>query len=121
MRLLTMLLGAALSATIVVSVFSQSDEDGHAAKNRSGKDLLLACQAGQGAATNWCAAYLMGVADTLTAFGQGGHKGGLCGSSYQVDDLSRIFQKWIHENPKFLELDMLAGASLALRNQWPCR
>ena len=38
------------------------------------QDLYLACLAEQGAASSWCSAYLMGVADTLTAFGNGGDR-----------------------------------------------
>jgi hypothetical protein len=63
----------------------------------------------------------MGVADTLTAFGEGGHKGGLCGASYAIEDLGEVFLTWMREHPQFLDLDMLAGASLALRRRWPCR
>ena len=91
-----------------------------AGMKRSARNLVQACEAEQ-AATSWCAAYLMGVADTLTAFGEGGHKGGLCGASYAIEDLGEIFLTWIREHPQFLDLDMLAGASLALRGRWPCR
>ncbi|MBA3520273.1 MAG: hypothetical protein H0T75_22140 [Rhizobiales bacterium] len=88
---------------------------------RSGHGLVRACEAEQAAAASWCAAYLMGIADTLTAFGEGGHKGGLCGAAYQIEDLGETFLTWMRKHPQFLDLDMLAGASLALRERWPCR
>jgi hypothetical protein len=116
-----MALSALLSIAIVAPASSQSGQADNPGDSRSGKELLQACQAGQGAPISWCAAYLMGVADTLTAFGQGGHKGGLCGATYQIDDLTEIFLTWMREHPQYLSMDMLAGASLALREQWPCR
>nr|WP_247648214.1 Rap1a/Tai family immunity protein [Pannonibacter phragmitetus] len=88
---------------------------------RSARNLVQACEAEQAAATSWCAAYLMGIADTLTAFGEGGHKGGLCGASYTIADVGEIFLAWMRAHPQFLDIDMLAGASLSLRERWPCR
>ena len=83
--------------------------------------LVQICKAEEGAVSGWCSAYLLGVADTLTAVGEGGNKGGLCGASYAVGDLPGVFLTWMQANPQFLELDMLAGVSLALRQAWPCR
>ncbi len=92
-----------------------------AVEGRSAGNLVQICRAEEGAASGWCSAYLLGVADTLSAFGAGGHKGGLCGAAYAVEDLPKVFLTWMQANPQFLELDMLAGLSLALRQAWPCR
>lgn len=123
MRLAKFAIGAMALACVAMPIpaAAQFDAMEGAAEKRSGQGLVQACQADQGAPTSWCAAYLMGIADTLTAFGQGGHKGGLCGATYQINDLTEIFLTWIHKHPQFLEMDMLAGASLALRERWPCR
>src|SRR5215218_1910104 len=108
---------AALSPTPVLAQDGRIDSPG---AKRSARNLVQACEAEQAAATSWCAAYLMGVADTLTVFGEGGHKGGLCGASYVIDDLGAIFLTWMREHPQFRDFDMFAGASLALREHWPC-
>jgi len=92
-----------------------------AVEGRSAGNLVQTCKAEQGDASGWCSAYLLGVADTLTAFGKGGEKGGLCGASYAIEDLPEVFLTWIQANPQLLELDMLASVSLALRQTWPCR
>ncbi len=47
-----------------------------AVEGRSAGNLVQACKAEQGDASGWCSAYLLGVADTLTAFGEGGERGG---------------------------------------------
>lgn len=107
-------------AALSPSVVAQDDGVADANTNRSARRLVQVCEAEQATATGWCAAYLMGVADTLTAFGQGGHKGGLCGATYAIEDLGEIFLTWMRAHPQFLNLDMLAGASLALRGRWPC-
>lgn len=88
---------------------------------RTARALYAVCSAAPSGPTNWCAAYLMGVADTLTAFGAGGHKGGICGADYVIDELPGIFVAWARDNDTFLDFDMLAGVSLAFRQQWPCR
>ncbi len=92
-----------------------------AVEDRSAGSLGQTCKVEQGGASGWCSAYLLGVADTLSAFGAGGDKGGLCGASYAIEDLAEVFLTWMQANPKFLQLDMLAGVSLALRQTWPCR
>lgn len=123
MRLAKLAMGtmALAYAAMPIPAAAQLDAMEGAAEKRSGQWLVEACQADQGAPTSWCAAYLMGVADTLTAFGEGGHKGGLCGATYQINDLTEIFLTWMRKHPQFLGIDMLAGASLALRERWPCR
>ncbi len=93
----------------------------YAVEGRSAGNLVQMCRAEQGAASGWCSAYILGVADTLSAFGAGGNKGGLCGAAYAIEDLPEVFLTWMQANPQFLELDMLAGLSLALRQAWPCR
>lgn len=110
----------AVSVVLAVAITSGVALAAQAAGKRSARNLVQACET-ELAPTSWCAAYLMGVADTLTAFGEGGHKSGLCGASYTIEDLGDIFLTWMRDHPQFLELDMLAGASLALREQWPCR
>lgn len=110
-----------LAGLSVASVLAQDSEVADAGIERSARNLVKVCEAEQTAATSWCAAYLMGVADTLAAFGNGGHKGGLCGESYVIKELDDIFVTWMRAHPQFLDLDMLAGASLALRARWPCR
>jgi len=92
-----------------------------AVEDRSAGSFVQLCKVEQGGASGWCSAYLLGVADTLIAFGEEGEKGGLCGASYAIGDLPRVFLTWMQANPQFLELDMLAGVSLALRQAWPCR
>lgn len=106
---------------LVVSITSSSLSAAQAVENRSARSLVQTCKAEQAAASGWCSAYLLGVADTLTAFGAGGHKGGLCGADYAIEDLPRVFLTWAQANPQFLNFDMLATASLALRQTWPCR
>jgi hypothetical protein len=90
-------------------------------RDRTTRSLEAACVAEKGAASGWCSAYLMGVADTLTAFGNGGHKGGICEVDYSIEQLSEIFLIWTKANKSLLHLDMLAGASIAFRQTWPCR
>jgi len=92
-----------------------------AAEGRLAGSLVQTCKAEQGDASGWCSAYLLGAADTLTAFGEGGKKGGLCGASYAIKDLPEVFPTWMQANSQFLELDMLASVSLVLRQTWPCR
>ncbi|GEL42889.1 MULTISPECIES: Rap1a/Tai family immunity protein [Methylobacteriaceae] len=89
--------------------------------SRRTRDLRAACLAEQGAASGWCSAYLMGVADTLAAFGTGGHKGGICDAEYTIETLAETFLTWSRANDGLLGVDMLAGASLAFRQRWPCR
>ncbi|MGX9983185.1 Rap1a/Tai family immunity protein [Methylobacterium fujisawaense] len=88
---------------------------------RRTQDLYLACLAEQGAASGWCSAYLMGVADTLTAFGNGGDRGGLCNVDYSIEQLSETFLTWARAHDAMLQLDMLAGVTIAFRRRWPCR
>ena len=110
-----------LILALVVAITGGSPPSARAAEGRSARALIQACEAEQEAATSWCSAYLMGVADALTAFGAGGHKGGMCGASYTIEDLGKMFLTWTRANPQLLDLDMLAGVSLALRQTWPCR
>ncbi|MFC6792178.1 Rap1a/Tai family immunity protein [Methylobacterium komagatae] len=87
---------------------------------RRTQDLYQACLAEQGAASGWCGAYLMGVADTLTAFGNGGSASGICSPDYTIEELVETFLTWGRSNGSLLGIDMLAGASLAFRRRWPC-
>lgn len=89
-------------------------------RDRTTRSLEAVCIAEQGEASGWCSAYLIGVADTLTAFGDGGHKGGICNADYAIEQLSEIFLTWTRIHEALLWLDMLAGASLAFREKWPC-
>ncbi|GJE47024.1 hypothetical protein GOFOIKOB_0043 [Methylobacterium tardum] len=88
-------------------------------ERRSG-DLYRVCLAERGEASGWCSAYLMGVADTLAAFGDGGDKAGICAADYTIEALTETYMTWAHANAALLRTDMLAGASLALRQRWPC-
>ncbi len=56
--------------------------------------LVQICKA-EDAASGWCSAYLLGVADTLIAFGEEEEKGGLCGASYAIGDLPGVFLTWM--------------------------
>ena len=89
-------------------------------RGRKTADLYAACLAEQGAASGWCSAYLIGVADTLAAFGDGGNKGGICRADYVIEQLPEIFLTWARTYAEFGQIDMLAGASLAFRARWPC-
>ncbi|MGH1574265.1 Rap1a/Tai family immunity protein [Methylobacterium sp. P31] len=88
--------------------------------DRTTRSLAAACLAEQGEASGWCSAYLLGVADTLTAFGNGGDRGGLCNVDYSIEQLSETFLTWARGHDAMLQLDMLAGATLAFRQRWPC-
>ena len=70
----------------------------------------------------WCAGYLVGVADTLAAFGAGGHPAGLCDARYDGRTLVEAFVRWARASPReeASALPMLAGAVAALRARWPC-
>lgn len=89
--------------------------------DRTARSLAAACLVEQGAASGWCSAYLMGVADTLSAFGDGGAKGGLCNVDYSIEQLSETFLTWARGHDAMLQFDMLAGVTLAFRQRWPCR
>ncbi len=96
---------------------------GLAGAQESDRSVLLlyhACQVEADRPASWCEAYLMGVADTLTAFGAGGHKAGLCVPDYELGTLARIFMAWVPKHRDFWDLDMLAGAQAAFRERWPC-
>jgi hypothetical protein len=86
---------------------------------RTVEALSQICRAGK-EGQMWCGAYLIGVADTMTAFGKGGHKAGICGISYDIERLQQVFTTWAQQHPELQELDMLAGANLAFREAWPC-
>lgn len=82
--------------------------------------LQAICEANGGDPRSWCAAYLMAVADTLQAFGAGGHKAGTCAVSYRVEQLAPIYTGWASRTPEAADFPMLAGVSLAFREAWPC-
>jgi hypothetical protein len=88
---------------------------------RSAAMLYQACLAETGRAPSWCEAYLIGAADMLLVFGNGGRKGGICGAEYTPELLKKIYLKWVRENPDLARFDMTAGVVLALRARWPCR
>jgi len=90
-------------------------------RDRAIRSLEAACLAEQGAASGWCSAYLMGVAGTLSAFGQGGDKAGICISDYRIEQLPEAFLTWARADEALRKTDMLAGASLAFRQKRPCR
>lgn len=95
-----------------------------AAIKTEGKDqrtvgnLYSACEAENAAATSWCSAYLMGVADTLSIFSS--HKAGLCGATYKIEQLGPIFMEWVRAHQDLKDMDMFIGVSLAFREVWPC-
>ena len=122
----TVLAGLLATLLLVAPASVKAEErarDGGAVdiRDRTTRSLEAACLAEQGAASGWCSAYLMGVADTLSAFGNGGNRGGLCRADYAIEQLSETFLTWTRANEALHEADMLAGASLALRQKWPCR
>ena len=82
--------------------------------------LQAICEANGTDPGSWCTAYLLGSADALQAFGAGGHKAGICATSFQVQDLAPIFVEWSRLNPDAGGFPMMAGVNLALRNAWPC-
>ena len=90
-------------------------------RGRRSGDLYRVCFAERGEASGWCSAYLLGVADTLAAFGAGGDKGGICGADYTIEVLAETFMTWARANDALQHIDMLAGAGLAFRQRWPCR
>ena len=90
-------------------------------RDRTTRSLEAACLAEKSAASGWCSAYLMGVADTLGAFGSGGNKDGICPGDYSIELLPEVFLTWVRANEAIRDLDMLAGADLAFRQKWPCR
>lgn len=132
-----LLLAAGLAALGAVPAASSGEETGPATgtapfkqptqrqgavdvTRRRTQDLYQACLAEQGSASGWCGAYLMGVADTLTAFGNGGSASGICSPDYTIEELVETFLTWGRSNDTLLGVDMLAGASLAFRRRWPC-
>lgn len=82
--------------------------------------LQAICEANGPDPQSWCAAYLMGAADTLQAFSGGGHKAGTCAESYRIEQLAPVFTGWARRNPQAADLPMLAGVNLAFREAWPC-
>ena len=68
-----------------------------------------------------CEAYLSGAAETLSAFGNGGIEGGICGRGVRLGELSRIFLAWAANNRHAANLPRLAGVTMALRQRFPCR
>jgi hypothetical protein len=90
-------------------------------RDRRSGDLYRVCLAEQGDSSGWCSAYLMGIADTLAAFGDGGNGSGICNANYTIESLAETFMTWARANDTLQRLDMLAGAGLAFRQRWPCR
>ena len=82
--------------------------------------LQAVCEVNGSDPRSWCAGYLMAAADTLQAFGAGGHKAGTCAVSYRVEDLAPLYTGWARRSPQAADLPMLAGVSLAFREAWPC-
>ena len=39
---------------------------------------------------------------------------------HTIEDLAETYMTWAHANAALLRTDMLAGASLAFRQRWPC-
>ena len=82
--------------------------------------LQAVCEVNGSDPRSWCAGYLMAAADTLQAFGAGGHKAGTCAVFYRVEDLAPLYTGWARRSPQAADLPMLAGVSLAFREAWPC-
>jgi len=89
-------------------------------RDRTARSLYKTCVAAEADASSWCDAYLMGVADTLTAFRAGGNKSGICGVEYTIEQLAENFITWARANEALLDIDMLPGATLAFEQRWPC-
>ena len=88
--------------------------------DRTGRQLDRLCGSRGAAEVRTCTAYLLGAADTMSAFGAGGHKAGLCNPQYQPGELPQVFLSWSREHPALLRLDMLVSVSLSLGEKWPC-
>ena len=80
--------------------------------------LYERCRTPAGAA--WCEGYLTGAADMLGAFGNGGHKAGICGAIYTPAQLRQMFLAWAPKNRAFWPMPMGAGAVGAFKRRWPC-
>lgn len=116
MKPLKMLITAAGLAGALMAGLASAQEK----SDRSVHSLYHVCQAETDQPTSFCKAYLMGVADTLSAFGAGGHKAGLCAATYDPRALERIYLAWVPQHRELWDLDMFAGVQAALRERWPC-
>jgi len=47
-------------------------------------------------------------------------KSGICGLEYTIEQLAENFMTWARANEALLDIDMLAGATLAFEQRWPC-
>lgn len=84
-------------------------------------EFYESCRTERGRVNGRCDSYIEGAADTLAAFGNGGHPGGICGRGYNKGELTRIFLDWFPENRHVSDSPRLAGVTLALRARYPCR
>jgi hypothetical protein len=117
-----LLLGFAFAA-LAVGVASRTALPGSQEEEIDGRtvrSLYEACRVGADDLVSWCEAYLMGVADTLAALGDGSHEAGLCGADDDPKKLAWAFMIWASAHQDRWERDMLAGAQAALRERWPC-
>jgi hypothetical protein len=64
--------------------------------------------------------YRVGLADTLAGSGDGGDKAGISAADHTIEALAETYMTRAHANEALLRTDMLAGASLAFRQRWPC-
>lgn len=93
----------------------------HAQVGETVAQFYRSCRAEGGRVNGRCDSYIEGAADTLAAFGKGGDANGICGGGYDKGQLSRIFMTWVPRNRQVWSFPRLAGVTLALREQYPCR
>lgn len=106
---------AGFAVSLLIGLASAQEES-----DRSVLTLYRACQADPDNPASFCRGYLIGVADTLSTFGSGGHKAGLCAPRYNGATLERLFLDWVPEHRDLWEVDMFVSVQAAFREQWPC-
>lgn len=62
-----------------------------------------------------------GAAETLSAFGNGGNEGSICGRGVRSGELTRIFLACAADRRQTANLPRLAGVTMALRQRFSCR
>ena len=114
--------GSGVSATLAGLVFSAASPAMAQPRYETVAQLYRTCVDETNRKVNGrCEAYLAGAAETLSAFGNGGNEGGICGRGVRAGELTRIFLAWAAGNRHTADLPRLAGVTMALRQRFPCR